>query len=136
MGKVPAFYKKPQPATLPHISLTLNKIISSVRQCSSYSCCQACCEPNNTILIVSVNKLFSFYVFSAYSYPFTLYCIKTNKNPQKHKKQNLHPTPSPRLELLCTASATYPDTGCNGNAAQMSTEKHQKQLEMRNRFGC
>lgn len=62
---------------------------------------------------------------------------QNKQKPTKNtKKQNLHPTPSPSLELLCTAPATYPDTGCNGNAAQMSTEKHQKQLEMRNRFGC
>lgn len=136
MGKVPAFYKKPQPATLPHISLTLNKIISSVRISSSYSCCQACCEPNNTILIVSVNKLFSFMFFSIFL-PLHSVLHQNKQKPTKNtKKQNLHPTPSPSLELLCTAPATYPDTGCNGNAAQVSTEKHQKQLEMRNRFGC
>lgn len=89
LGKVPAFYKKPQPATLPHISLTLNKIISSVRTSSSYSCCQACCEPNNTILIVSVNKLFSFMFFSIFL-PLHSVLHQNKQKPTKTQKSKIY----------------------------------------------
>lgn len=105
---------------------------------SSRCCSQARCEPNNTILIVSVNKLFIFLFFRILS-PLhsVLHQNKTNKQNQlKYRKQNVHPLPPLSLELLYTASPTHLHTGCNGSVAQMSTEKPQKWLEMRTRSGC
>lgn len=75
----------------------------------------------NTILIVSVNKLFIFsFVENILLTPFAIYCMK-NKTKRKTYP---HPTPPPiiRTILLYTVSATNSFTSCKRDMARTLPE--------------